>query len=170
MANIIIGAVSNSACRAAWWKRIFRSLGTVAGLFTAGLGAETSSAAAQNSDYRSATAAPSAWQEFAKQLQSRFQQRLAADDATARKFQDYLAKHAGGKGATPRTLVVRTWILPDGKMERVEFEGLDDAAVAVDLRAVLIGGDVGAPPPPDMLQPLRLRLSLRPNDEPRRGE
>jgi len=170
MANIIIGAVSNRGRRATWWKRIFRSLGTVAGLFTAGLGAETSSAAAQNSDYRSATAAPSAWQEFAKQLQSRFQQRLAADDATARKFQDYLAKHAGGKGATPRTLVVRTWILPDGKMERVEFEGLDDAAVAVDLRAVLVGGDVGAQPPPDMLQPLRLRLSLRPNDEPRRGE
>jgi hypothetical protein len=149
---------------AAWWKRRFRFLGAVAGLLTAGLASDASSVAAQNSNYRSAKEVPAAWQDFAKQLQARFEQRLAADDEKARHVQDYLARRGGDTSAAPLSFRVRTWILADGKVERIEFEGVDsDAAVA--LRALLINGEVGAPPP-DMLQPLHLRLSLRPNTEP----
>ena len=53
-------------------------------------------------------------------------------------------------------------------MNRIEVDGIDDVDAAADLRALLIDGDVGVPPPA-MLQPLHLRLSPRPKDQPREG-
>jgi hypothetical protein len=160
--------VSNNGNRIAWWKRLLCSLGAISGVFTVGVGASRLPAAAQDVNYRSAAAAPAAWQEFAKRLQGAFQDRLAADEEV-RLFQDYTAKHSGAASTTALALVVRTWVLPDGKVERIEFDGLDDDNLAVRLGALLALGNVGVPPP-DMLQPLHLRLSLRPMDQPGRGE
>jgi hypothetical protein len=150
--------------RAEWWKRHFRFLGAAAGLLAAGLASDTSSLAAQTGNYRSAKDVPAAWQDFAKRLQARFEQRLAADDENARNVQDYAARQGGGTGLAPLSFRVRTWILASGKVERIEVDGIGDD-IAVALRALLIDGEVGAPPP-DMLQPLHLRLSLRANIEP----
>jgi hypothetical protein len=154
--------------RSGSWTKLVCWLGAATGLFSAGLGAATSSALAQRTDYQSAGAAPAAWQTFAKELQSRFQRRLAADDDAARQFQSQLEKRAGKAESTPVALTMRAWILPDGKVSRVEFDGLDPD-VAVSLRALLSGSDVSAPPP-DMLQPLHLRLSLRAKDPPPQGQ
>ncbi len=163
------GALSNKRGRPAFWKRVFQEIGAATGLLGAGLEAGRSCATAQESAYRSATAAPAAWQEYAKDLKSRFQQQLTADNEGAHQIQAYMAKRAGGENAAAATLVVRTWIQSDGKIARIEFDGLDDDDVAVNLRALLTSGDAGASPP-DMLQPLRLRLSLRPKDQPGQGE
>ncbi|WP_143199258.1 hypothetical protein [Bradyrhizobium sp. NAS80.1] len=122
-------------------------------------------AVAQEADYRSAASAPSSWQSFAGGLQGRLQQRLAGNDADARAFQDYMRKYEPGSSASPMKFVARIWILPDGRIERLEFDGLEDKEIAVHLRALLTRDNVGAPPE-DMLQPLRLRLSLRPNERP----
>lgn len=146
------------------WTSFLRWLGAVTGLLGAGLGTATSSTIAQQSDYQAAAAAPAAWQQFAKQLQDRFQQRLAADDEGARRFQDDMTKRAGAARAPPASVIARTWILPDGKIERIDFDGLDPA-VATNLRVLLTRGEVGVPPS-DMLQPVHLRLSLRPKDQP----
>jgi hypothetical protein len=159
-------AVVNSMRRMPRWRRLAWSLGAATGLLWLVPGAWLSSGAAQGSDYRSAAAAPAAWQAFAGQLQSRFQERLAADDAAARSFQDTISKRQADN--KPLTLIVRSWILPGGKIERVEFDGLNDDSIAVNLRALLINVVVDAPPP-DMLQPLRLRFSLRPKDASRQG-
>lgn len=150
------------------WKRVLRSLSAVTGLFAA-VGAGTSMAAAQDAGYRSAATAPASWQAFAKQLQGHFEQRLAADDKDARSFQEYVSKREAGSNASPLTFVARTWVLPDGKVERLEFDGLDDKEIAVHLRTLLTRDNVGTPPA-DMLQPLRLRLSLRPHDRPTEGK
>ncbi len=151
------------------WGALLRRLGTVTGLL-GGVGAvaATTSAAAQQGDYRPAAEAPAAWQTFARQLQGRFQQRLAADDDAARRFHDQLDKRGDADSAAPVAVTVRTWILPDGKVDRLEFNGLDPAA-AVDLRALLTRDNVGAPPS-DMLQPLHLRLTLRSDDQPAQGK
>src|ERR1700737_1764458 len=132
--------VRGGASRGGWLKRLSWSLGTATGVLTAGLGAQASPTESQRSDYRCAASAPAAWQEFAKQLQNWFQQRLAADDEAARRFQDDMAKLAGGNYAPRPTLIVRTWILPDGKVERVESEGLDPVAAA-GLHTLLAGED-----------------------------
>lgn len=161
--------VTTKPSRVGRWRALFRRLGAVVGLL-GGVGAATgtTSAAAQQGSYRSAVSAPAAWQAFARQLQSRFQQRLAADDAAARRFLDQVEKRGEAGSATPVAVTVRTWILPDGSVERLEFNGLDQAA-AVDLRALLTRDNVGAPPS-DMLQPLHLRLTLRSDVQPAQGK
>lgn len=162
-----VGVASVNKTRAAWWQRLVWSLGAATGLLSGAAGTGPASAVAQGVDYRSAAAAPAAWREFATQLQGRFQQRLAADDAGARKFQDFMAKRDAN--AAPLALVVRTWVLPNGKVEQIEFDGLDDDDVVVNLRALIATVDASAPPP-DMLQPLHLRLSLHPKDQPQQGQ
>ena len=159
----------NSEGRMAWLKRIFCFAAATAGLLSAGIGAEASPVSAEDSNYRSATAAPEAWQTFARQLQGRIAQQLAGDDERARHFQDYLAGSGNGTDAPSPTFVVRAWVLTDGRVDRVEFDGIDDADAIINLRALLVGDNVGAPPP-EMLQPLHLRLSLRAKDQPRQDQ
>jgi hypothetical protein len=151
--------------RSGWLKRLACSIGTFAALFTGPSVPAASSQSVAETGYRPAAAAPETWRAFASQLQSRFQQRLAAADEDAWQFQDYLARRTAAANASPAVLTMRTWISPDGKVERIEFDGLDDPEVELRLRT-LFAGDVGAPPA-DMLQPLRMRLSLRPDDPPR---
>lgn len=151
-----------------WWRRALRSLGTATGLVAAA-GSSTLTASGQDAAYRSAAAAPQSWQVFARQMQGIFEQRLAGDEKETRAFQDYLAKREGVENAPPLTFVARTWILHDGNIERMEFDGLDDKEISLSLRAILMRGNVGAPPA-DMLQPVRLRLSLRPKDQSERGK
>jgi hypothetical protein len=114
--------------------------------------------AASEGDKPSATEVPAGWQAFAARLQLRFQERLSSDDKNASRLRDTMTKRAKATGAAP-TLIVRAWILADGKVSRVELEGLPDENDVHDLGAVLIGETIGAVPP-DMPQPLRLRLSL----------
>jgi hypothetical protein len=160
-------AGSNNGRRMNWWKKILQSVGAATGLFAAGCSMATP-AAAQDSAYRPAASAPAAWLAFAKHLQARFEQRLAGDDPQSHRFQETMAKR-GADGDTPLALIVRTWVRPDGAIDRIEFDGLDDRDIAARIRAILVDSDVGAPPA-DMLQPLRLRLSLRPKDQAGRGE
>jgi hypothetical protein len=150
------------------WSAIFGSLGAFTGLLGAAPAAAAgASMAVLRSDYQSAASAPAAWQAFAKQLQSRFQERLAAEDDLIRQFQEALAKRTKDADAPGAALTVRAWILPGGQIERVESDQLD-GAVATRLRALLSRADVG-PPPADMLQPLHMRLSLQPKDKPEQG-
>jgi hypothetical protein len=150
--------------RAGSLSRLLQRIGAACGIVVAGVGADPSPVPAQGVDYRAANAVSASWQEFTKQLQARFQERLAADDENVRRFQDSLAKRQADAGAASTTLTVRAWILPDGKIERIEVDGPKDDA-AISLRVLLARGNVGAPPP-DMLQPLHLRLRVQPKDQP----
>jgi hypothetical protein len=126
-------------------------------------------AAAQPQPYRSAADVPASWRDFALQLQARLQQRLAADDDIAGKVAGDMG--SGGKDAadaSPPTVMIRVWVSPGGKIERLVFDDFNGKA-ADALRLVLTSGDVGLPPP-DMLQPLRLRLSLRPKPQDPKSE
>ncbi|WKA26120.1 hypothetical protein [Bradyrhizobium roseum] len=160
-------AVGRRSRRAAWWKRVVHSVAGMAGLIAAWAEANASPVAASSGVYRPATAVPQSWQVFARQVQARIEQQLAGDGDRARHVQDYLVRCDGEAGA-PSRFVLRAWIRADGKVNRIEVDGIDDAAAAADLRALLIEGDVGVPPPA-MLQPLHLRLSPRANDRPREG-
>ncbi|MFT6670550.1 MAG: hypothetical protein ACJAVZ_002020 [Afipia broomeae] len=116
-----------------------------------------SSASAQDVVYKPAAAAPAAWRAFAAELQGRLQERLATDDEATRRFHEYMNEN---NKSSPAFATVRAWVSQNGKLERIEFDGIDDAAVAANLRALLAGASVSTPPP-DMLQPLRLRIGLR---------
>ncbi|MCA6108177.1 hypothetical protein [Bradyrhizobium cenepequi] len=144
------------------WRQRARGIGAALGALAVLLAAESTSArAAPDVDgWLNAAPAPAAWQDFAKRLQLRLQERLASDTTPARRFHDAIAKRAPDAGTAPPSIVVRVWAMPDGKVQRIELEGLDDDA-SHDLSALLIGDGVGSTPL-DMPQPLRMRLSLRP--------
>ncbi|WP_210164439.1 hypothetical protein [Bradyrhizobium sp. Ai1a-2] len=149
-----------------WRRRVARGLGAALGALVVLLGAKPIAArAAPDVDGRlKAASAPAAWQDFAKRLQLRLQERLASESTPALRFHEAIAKRTPDAGATPPSIVVRVWVMPDGKVQRIELEGLDDDA-SHDLSALLIGDGVGSTPL-DMPQPLRMRLSLRPKTPP----
>jgi hypothetical protein len=147
---------------------MFGSIGAFTGLLGATPGATAATAAAvsteaPHSDFRSAAEAPASWQAFAMQLQRRFQERLASEDDFADRFQEAIAMRPMGADR----LMVRAWVLPSGQIERIEFEQLDPL-VAARLRVLLSHADVGTPPA-DMLQPVHVRLLLRPKEPPGQG-
>jgi hypothetical protein len=151
-----------------WWNRIFHSVAGLAGLIAAGAEAKGSPAVVASGEYRSATAVPETWQVFARQLQHRFEQQLAGDSDRARLIQDHLTRDGRGADAPALKLVLRVWVLDDGKVNRIEVDGVDDAGVRVELQALLMDSSIDVPPPA-MLQPVHLRLSPRAKDRSKQG-
>lgn len=140
--------------RIGWWGRaIAGSLGLVGGTAAAVV-----PAAGQSPTYRSSEAAPIEWREFAAKLQTHLRERLASDDEATLQFRRRLEESARAR-SQPDLFTARVWATPDGVIERLELEGGDDA-LAAELQALLGGQKVGASPPADMLQPLRIKLSL----------
>jgi hypothetical protein len=155
-------ALHTGGSRILWRRPTAPRLGAALGALVVLLAAKPISARAATDVDGSLNAAPApaAWQDFAKRLQLRLQERLASDSTPALRFHDAVARRAFDARAAPPSIVVRVWVLPDGKVQRIELEGLDDDA-SHDLSALLIGDGVGNTPL-DMPQPLRMRLSLRP--------
>src|SRR5436190_23218936 len=117
-------------------------------------------AIAQALDYRDPAKAPPSWAQFAKLVQYRFESWIGADEEIANRLRAYLVEHAGKEAGPPPSLVVRAWLNPDGTVERVSFGSLNNAQADADLQTILKRGNIGEPPPPEMLQPMNLRFSL----------
>jgi hypothetical protein len=113
------------------------------------------------SNYVSAAEAPPSWAQFSKLVKYRFETWIGASDPVANRLRAYLTKRTGEDGGPPRTLEVHAWINPDGTIDRVSFSPLNNAQADADLHTILKRGNVGEAPPPEMLQPLRLRFSLK---------
>jgi hypothetical protein len=111
-------------------------------------------------DFRDAARAPASWAQFAKVVKGRFETWLSADDEVANRFRTYVIEHYGKKDGPPQTLAVKAWLNPDGTVERISFPPLRDAQADGDLHLILQRGNIGEAPPPEMLQPLNLRLSF----------
>ncbi len=118
------------------------------------------SAPVRSQEYRDASKAPPHWTQFAKLVRFRFEDWMGADDEVCNRFRAYLREHRGKEDGPPQMLEVRAWLNPDGTVEKVTFPALNNAQADADLRKILTRGNVGEPPPPEMLQPLRLRLTL----------
>ncbi|WP_245434379.1 hypothetical protein [Pseudolabrys taiwanensis] len=120
----------------------------------------TSATTGQTLQYRDPASAPPSWVQFAKLVKYRFEEWIAADEPVAARFRTYVKAHSGTSDGPPPVLTVRAWVRPDGSMDRVTFAAFSDRDATEDLRTILTRGNVGEPPPPDMLQPLNLRFSL----------
>ncbi|MGO4683751.1 hypothetical protein [Hyphomicrobium sp. 2TAF46] len=136
--------------------RLF-ALGLIAlGLF----GAAPDMATAQ--DYKSSERAPPSWTQFAKLVKYRFETWVSGIDPQAARFRVYVKAHMGREDGPPPVLTVKVWVNPDGSIARVSFAEFKDKGATEDLRAILMRGNVGEPPPSDMLQPLNLRFAISP--------
>jgi hypothetical protein len=112
------------------------------------------------SNYVSAAQAPPSWGQFSKLVKYRFESWIGANDPIANRLRGYLARHAGQADGPPQMLRASVWVNPDGTIERVSFPPLNNEQADSDLHTVLNRGNVGEAPPPEMLQPIRLRFSL----------
>lgn len=77
-------------------------------------------------------------------------------------FQEELSKNRRLRSADYR-VVLRVWFTPDGRVSRTELAGSSgDGEIDQAIRTTLAdGAPLGQPPPPDMPQPLKLRLTSR---------
>lgn len=118
-------------------------------------------AGAQTIEYRTPDQVPPTWIQFSKLVKYRFEQWIGSDDPIAARFRVYIKVHTGRPDGPPALMTVRAWINPNGTVAQVSFPEFKDAGATKDLRTILVRGNVGESPPPDMLQPLNLRFSLR---------
>lgn len=107
-------------------------------------------------------AAPAAWVAYADQVNARVTAWLGSDDETATRLRAYVDGTRPSPDAAAPTLALRLWVTPAGVIERIAFTPFADAAANADLEALLVGKPIGAPPPRDMVQPLRLALDVVP--------
>jgi hypothetical protein len=109
---------------------------------------------------KSAAEAPSTWSQFASRLKSECEKTLQADDDTARRLRASLeALRASSAEQPPLRVLVSVWIGAVGGIDRVSFQALPTGEATADLKTLLSRASPG-PPPADMLQPVRLMLSL----------
>lgn len=134
---------------------------TCIGAIFGGQSVGSAQTSAQSLNYRAPSSVPPAWNAYAALVQSRFREWLGADDDVAYRFHLFLENSAVSADGPLESLVVKVWVKPDGKVEQVAFSELKDKQADEDLHNILARGDIGEPPPPDMLQPLHLRLALR---------
>ena len=136
-----------------FWRRLRRTLGLV------GLGAVSSA-----SGQAPAQPFPQHWMRYAQLASTQLQARLDDHaDAAALRLQGWMQDRLLPRQAAPHpaaSLVMRVWLAPSGRVERVEFDSLGNAQADADLRAVLMTQALSEPPPPDMRQPMVMELAL----------
>jgi hypothetical protein len=110
--------------------------------------------AAHAQSYRSSAEAPKAWNDYASDLRRRCEAMLHSDDAAASRLRAAVAKYDTGTG-----LLVSLWVAPSGQVQNAVFAGLPDADASAELKTLLTRIVAGSPPS-DLLQPIRLRLTL----------
>jgi len=98
---------------------------------------------------------------------------LAGDSGTRSQFafytnmiqqqiQDELSRNKKLKGGGDYRAVVRIWLAADGRMQKVDLAGTTgNAETDVNLRSALAEMTFRQPPPQNMPQPVRLRISSR---------
>ncbi|WP_414144408.1 YbaB/EbfC family DNA-binding protein [Burkholderia territorii] len=108
---------------------------------------------------------PQPWISYAQLVGRQFQAWLEADGDAADRLHRYLEERVlnARADAPPPAIVVRAWIGANGAVTRVEFASLGSADADATLRQLLTASPLTEAPPPDMLQPLRVRLRLMPN-------
>ncbi|AGK49131.1 hypothetical protein BTI_1865 [Burkholderia thailandensis MSMB121] len=123
-------------------------------------------AAAQTADV------PQPWIRYGELAGGQFRARLEAEGEAADRLHRYLAARVANAGADApmQSIVVRAWMDANGAVTRVEFASLGDPDADATLRQLLTATPLAEPPPPDMPQPLRVRLRFAPNPESQTGE
>ncbi|WP_124517238.1 hypothetical protein [Burkholderia stagnalis] len=107
--------------------------------------------------------APEAWVVYAQRVSRRLEAALDGTGAAAGRLRAYLECQAGAAendGAMPPEWLLRAWLDRRGDVERIESIPAFVPDVAADLRSVLVGQPIGAPPPRGMVQPVVVRVHV----------
>lgn len=107
-------------------------------------------------------AVPASWRSYAGLVGQQFQAWLMGDDDVAYRLHKFLEDRlVSATEEPPGPLTIKVWIGPEGQVTRLDFPSLGAPDADADLRQILTANPLSEPPPPDMRQPLMLRLNLR---------
>lgn len=81
-----------------------------------------------------------------------------AEEETPSRFRAYLDATRSA-GNAPVEIEIGLWLGSDGGVERIRFAPFADAQANADLRSMIVGRDLGAPPP-GMLLPMRIAVQV----------
>lgn len=107
------------------------------------------------------SAAPVEWVRYAESATTTISGWLEEDGEAATRLRAYLHETRPVADQPTPPLLLKVWIAPDGGVERVEFTPFAHEAANADLRSAIVGRRL-APPPRDILLPLRLSVQLEP--------
>ncbi|KVL10708.1 hypothetical protein [Burkholderia ubonensis] len=119
--------------------------------------------------------APAAWADYAQRVAQRLAAALDGTDAAASRLRAQLERDAARReddedGDASPALRLKAWLDRRGNIERVESAPAFAPDVAADLRSVLVGRRVGAPPPRGMTQPVVVRVRVAVQDSSQTGQ
>lgn len=142
-------------------KRLFNRALVAVVTIGVGLGLSSSPVLAQSSAPQKPV--PQHWISYAQMAGNQLEGWLSdpADEAVQRLHASMQERMLQEGEALPPPLIVRLWVKPDGKIDRVEFASIGKEQADQDLRAVLQSRPLSEPPPPDMRLPMVLQLSLK---------
>jgi hypothetical protein len=103
--------------------------------------------------------APTAWLAYAKDATASVTAWLNGDAPPAPRMRDALMQLHPNTDQPPPTLVLSLWVSPTGAISKVEAKPTGDAPADADLRALLLGRQLPAPPK-GMLLPMRLGIQI----------
>lgn len=107
------------------------------------------------------TAAARVWQAYALDVARALQQKLgSSDDVHAARLHRYLQDLSDAGTPFEGRTTFRIWISDAAQIEKVHFGTLGSAEADRDLRTLLTGSKMPSAPPPDMPQPIILKLGL----------
>jgi hypothetical protein len=104
--------------------------------------------------------APAEWVRYAEAATGTISAWLEEDGEAAAGFRNYLHQTRPADDQPTPTLILKVWVDPDGRIDRIEFPPFAHEQANADLRMAVVGRALEAPPPPDMLLPIRLAIQL----------
>ncbi|MEA3390810.1 MAG: hypothetical protein U9R64_16250 [Pseudomonadota bacterium] len=128
----------------------------IAALVGAGI-ASTTPVAAQSV---APSAAPVEWVRYAEFATTSITGWLEAHNEPATGLRAYLDATRPAPDAATAPLVIKVWIERDGKISRIDYPAFTHAEANADMQALIVGQQLAAAPPRDMLLPLRIAVQL----------
>lgn len=143
-------------------KRSINRMLKMVGALGVGLTVSATPVSAAQPSAASAQPIPQHWISYAQMAGNQFEAWLSdpANDTVVRLHTWMQERMLKDGQPLPPPLVVRVWVAPSGKVERVEFASLGQVQADADLRSLMMAQSLSEPPPRDMRQPMVLQLTL----------
>lgn len=106
------------------------------------------------------SAAPVEWVRYAEFATTTITGWLEADSDPAIRLRAYLDATRPAPDRATAPLVIKVWIERDGKVSRIDYPAFAHAEANADMQALIVGQQLSAAPPHDMLLPLRIAVQL----------
>ena len=126
----------------------------------AGLAAMLAPGAAAQAQRMTPSAAPVEWVQYAEISTATFRTWLEERGEVPSRLRPYLTEVQANAGE-PIAIEIKLWIAADGTIDRIDFKPFAHAPANADLRSLIVGRRL-APPPKDMLLPMRIGSQLTP--------